>query len=234
MGLGTDATGRGPFRVHALDHFVPALVRLLRTPIGAEVAGRVIVMVGSAIHSVGEDSVVEVLLVEIEKPITIALGALAHVRVRPFDAEVIGEFLREGVHPVTHVGDTVAVVDLGVTLFVRVALVAPARGHFLGRSRDLVRCHTQVFHGTVVVEAAQGLSAEEGEVGAEVEAGMIFETVVQGHRGSQALVVVSIVYSFVYLPLLMSCLNSSIKILTIVLRSNAQLVCRIDCLTRWK
>ena len=210
MVLGTDVIGRGRCRVHALGHSAPALVRPLHTPIGAEVVGRVMVMVGSAIHSVGEDSVVEVLLVEIEKQITIAPGALAHVHVRPFDAEVIGEFLREGVRPVTHVGDTAAVVDPEVILFVPVAL---AQGHFLGRSRGLARFHTQVFHGTVVVEAAQGLSAEEGEVGAGAEVGMTFETVVQGHRGSLSTIVfVSIVCSFVYLPLLM---NSSIKSLTI-------------------
>ena len=209
--LETDATGQGPCRVRALGHSVRALVRLLHTAIGAEVADQVTVMVGSAIHSVGEDSVVEVPLVEIEKPIIIAPGALAlaRVHVRLFDGEVIGQFPPEGVRPVTHVGDTAAVVDPGVTLFVRVAL---GQGHFLGRSRELARYHTQVFQGTVVVEAAQGLSAEEGEVGVEAEAGMIFETVVQGRQGSPPLVIVSAsIICFVYLPLLMSCLNCSTK-----------------------
>jgi len=187
--LETDATNRDPYRVPALGHSARALVRVLHRVLGAGVADQVTVMVVT--RSVGEALVVEDLLVGIEAPITIAPGALAlaRVHVRLFDAEVIGPFLLEDVRPVTHVGDTAAVVDPGVTLLVQVAL---AQGLSLGRGQELALYHTRVFQGTVAVEAAQGLSAVEGKIGVEAEVGMTFATVVQGHPGSpeQPLVVV--------------------------------------------
>lgn len=159
-------TDSGLSRVHRQEVLVRALPdpglahHFLRQAIDVEAAVEICTHVSAILFEEEEDLAVEVLLDE--TAIIIDLRAPVPVPVPPSDGEWTEPLLSEGVRLATPEEDTV-VVGLGVTPFVRVALVL---GRSLGRNLDPVPCHIQVPRGTLVAEPGQGPSVEPRGAGA--------------------------------------------------------------------
>jgi hypothetical protein len=160
--LGTDVTDSDLSRVHRQGVLVHALPdpdlahHSLRQAIDAEV--EICTHVSAILFEEEEDLAVEVLLDET----AIIIDLRVPVPVPPSGGEWTGPLPSEGVRLATPEEDTV-VVGLGVTPFVRVALVL---GRSLGRNLDPVPCHIQVPRGIPVAEPGQGPSVEPRGAGA--------------------------------------------------------------------
>jgi len=179
---GTGGIDLAPSRVPALGPALGVVLCLVYTTTDAGVAPQVTRMCATVIHSVEEEGLVVVPLLEGPATIDIALHAPVRVLVPRVVVLGRGHFLPDDARLATPEVDMEAGEGQGVT---RCAQAAHVRGHTLDRSRGLGPCHIRVIQDIHEARLIVGPSAEEGEPRAGAEAEMIFETVGQGRLSSQ-------------------------------------------------